>query len=64
MRGPARYKWQHGILAEDIHDKRMVITLRELPDEILKTDIGQELKEISQKIIWVIVKNFDFIFKA
>lgn len=41
MRGAARYEWQHGILAEHIKGRRMVVTLRELPQEILSTEIGR-----------------------
>ena len=49
--GKSRLEWMHGIKAEHINGKRMVVTIRELTPEFVGTELGQKLTEIAQKFI-------------
>ena len=48
MWGQARYEWEHGILREDITERRMVIAYRELTPPYLlggrEQDLGEEIR--------------------
>lgn len=49
--GPARYEWKHGIRREDIKERRMCMTFRELSMEFQQGGAseatGKELREIA-----------------
>ena len=47
MWGPARYEWEHGILREDIRQRRLVIAYRELSPPYL---LGGEHQELGEQI--------------
>ena len=50
--GDSRYKWEHGIARDDVSERRVCITYRELTPTYLyngsKADIGQEILLASQ----------------
>ena len=47
--GPARYAWQHAILADDIHAQRTSVTIRCLGDGLAATEAGQALKRLAAR---------------
>ncbi|XP_068241101.1 alpha-ketoglutarate-dependent dioxygenase alkB homolog 4 [Palaemon carinicauda] len=51
--GPARYEWEHGILRQDIIDRRVCITYRELTPTYLpfgpQSEIGRQILEASKQ---------------
>lgn len=51
LSGMVRSEWQHGILAEDIQDVRIVLTFRELTTELISTDVGQTILERARGIV-------------
>ena len=51
MRGDARFQWQHGIKGEHIIARRMVVTLRELPEAIRETEVGARIVELSENFV-------------
>ena len=54
MSETSRNEWQHGILSEDIHGTRFVVTVRELTCEFMDFDkqpIGRELIKIAHTFI-------------
>lgn len=44
--GPARYAWEHGILACDISARRTSITIRTMSDSLKETESGKRLLEL------------------
>ncbi len=48
LRGPARFRWHHGILADDVQGPRTSITLRTLAPAQRATTDGQRLLEIAR----------------
>merc|ERR1712129_44423 len=50
LSGSARYQWQHGLLAEDIHGDRIAVTFRELTPELAGTDVGQTVLKLAAGI--------------
>ena len=44
--GPARYAWEHGILACDISARRTSITIRTMGDSLKETESGKRLLEL------------------
>lgn len=47
--GPARFEWEHGILAYDVVGRRTSITLRTLSETLRETGVGRELVEIARR---------------
>lgn len=47
MYGPARFEWEHGIMAQDIQQQRTSITLRTLGDAVKSTDVGQQILSLA-----------------
>ncbi len=48
IHGPARFVWQHAVLARDIHGRRTSITLRTLGEELRRTELGRKVLEIAR----------------
>ncbi len=46
--GPARFEWEHGILAYDICGRRTSITLRTLSEQLRATEEGQRVLEAAK----------------
>jgi len=46
--GPARFEWEHGILAYDIRGRRTSITLRTLSGALRRTDEGRLVERIAE----------------
>ena len=44
--GPARYAWEHGVLACDIQNRRTSITIRTMGQALSETEEGQRLLEL------------------
>jgi len=47
--GPARFDWEHGILAYDVDGQRTSITLRTLSDTLRETEVGRQLVDIARR---------------
>ncbi len=46
IHGPARFDWEHGILADDVRDRRTSVTLRTLSPALRETDDGRWLLDV------------------
>ena len=46
--GPARFDWEHGILADDVSHQRTSITLRTLGDEPRRSEAGRRVLEAAR----------------
>ena len=54
MSASSRNEWQHGIFAEDISGRRIVVTVRELTPEFMdfeRQPIGRELVDIANTFL-------------
>ena len=49
LHGPARYEWEHGVLAYDIDDRRTSVTLRTLSEALFDTEAGTRIREIARR---------------
>lgn len=57
LSGSARFRWQHGLLADDIEGTRIAMTFRELTPELAATQAGQEVLERAKGVVDVPVQS-------
>jgi alkylated DNA repair dioxygenase AlkB len=48
LHGPARFDWEHGVLAGDIEERRTSITLRTLGDSLRDSGAGRRILEVAR----------------
>jgi alkylated DNA repair dioxygenase AlkB len=48
MHGPARFEWEHGVLARDIEGRRTSVTLRTLGDTLSGSAAGRRILEVAR----------------
>lgn len=51
LSGPARFDWEHGILAYDIEGRRTSVTLRTLSDDLRESEDGRRVLELARQVL-------------